>query len=236
MKTIVRGAAYWQEAARAIGLASREAVAGFVRGDEKRRYGPQQLPWVRSSVLRSDCVAQALRILIGNYAPPPSTRVLESRLGVKRREWAWSHSAANVLSDFGLEVSYYTTLDTDRFLADEAPGSRLAAQHLRQAMKRGVVHNRALEFDEVRSFFQHGYHVALVLDANRLVGREGYRGHMVVLYKIGSDAVVCNARYKATLRIPLRALMAAWTAPGTDRDALIVDGRGLRAAAASHTK
>lgn len=192
------------------------------------------------------CVQSQMLMAIKYYYPEGriTQAELDERTGREPNQWTWFSQALPVLVEENLDAYYYSLtpyreLNETSVMEIYGPedGKLINSVTNWQALKESIEYlkenperfeARKLAWQEVRDFFEKGYVILMIIDYNTLVGQPEklYAGHGVIITKINETHVVFhNSDLGPNQAAEVEDFQAAWNAPGTDNDAIIVKGK-----------
>jgi len=175
-----------------------------------------------------------------------SLQELDEFTGRKNCLWTWTSQVVTVLHDLGLKVKYYSKSDLEPFLQGE-PFIRkhfgkdsekilkftdlpVVLESIHKLLKYNIFEKRKLSFDEIESHIEKGHIPLMLIDHNKIVGKEGfYQGHSVVVTGFDDQNVFYHesgpTNPEANKKVLKSVFINAWNANGTDNDIIVVYGK-----------
>jgi len=175
-----------------------------------------------------------------------SLEELDKLTGRKNGLWTWTSQVVTVLHDWGLKVKYYSKSDLEPFLQGE-PFIRkhfgkdaekilqftdlpVVLESIKKLLKYDIFEKRKLSFDEIESHIEQRHVSLMLIDHNKIVGKEGpYQGHFVVVTGFDDQNVFYHEsgpkNPEANKKVLKSTFIEAWNANGTDNDVVIVYGK-----------
>jgi len=175
-----------------------------------------------------------------------SLEELDRLTGRETGLWTWTSRIIPVLHDFGLKVKFYSKLDLEPFLQGE-PFIRkqygkdadkilkfsnlpVVMRAIKRVLRQGLFEKRKLPFAEIESHIEQGRLPLMLIDHNKLVGKEGlYQGHFVIVTGFDSQSIFYHEpgpkNPEANKKVPKPVFIEAWNASGTDNTVVIVFGK-----------
>jgi hypothetical protein len=160
--------------------------------------------------------------------------------------WTWTSQVVIVLYDLGLEVKYYSKSDLEPFLQGE-PFIRkhfgkdaekilkftdlpVVLGSIKKLLKKDIFEKRKLSFNKVEAHIKQGDIPLMLIDHNKIVGKEGlYQGHFIVVTGFDDQNVFYHEsgpkNPEANKKVLKSTFIDAWNANGTDNDIVIVYGK-----------
>ena len=103
-------------------------------------------------------------------------------------------------------------------------------ESINKLLKYNIFEKRKLSFDEIESHIEQGHVPLMLIDHNKIVGKEGlYQGHFVVVTGYDDQNVFYHEsgpkNPEANKKVLKSTFIDSWNANGTDNDAVIVYGK-----------
>ncbi len=171
---------------------------------------------------------------------------LDKLTGRKNGLWTWTSQVVIVLHDFGLKIKYYSKSDLEPFLEGE-PFIRkhfgkdadkilkftdlpVVLDSFKKLLKYDIFEKRKFTFEEVESHMEQGHIPLMLIDRNKIVGKEGfYQGHFIIVTGFDDQNVFYHEsgpkNPEANKKVLKSTFIDAWNANGTDNDLVIVYGK-----------
>jgi len=202
----------------------------------------------------NQCMQVAMKCVIKYFLNKDiSLEKLDRLTGRKNNFWTWTSQIVPVLYDFGLDVKYYSKTDIKLFLN----GKEFIKKHfgedaekilkftdvilkftdvnilldsIRKLMKYSIFEKRKLEFKEIEDHISKGHVPLMLIDYNKIAGREElYQGHFVVVTGFDENNVYHHEsgpeNPEPNKKVSKQIFIEAWNANGTDNDVVIVYGK-----------
>jgi len=172
-----------------------------------------------------------------------SLEELDKLTGRKTGLWTWTSQGVTVLDDLGLKIKYYSKTDLEPLLEGvpfiqkhfgkdaenilKFTDLPILLKSIKKLLKYNIFEKRKLLFDEVESHIKQGHVPLMLIDHNKIVGKEDpYQGHYVVVTGFDDQNVFYHesgpANPEANKKVPKSTFIEAWNANGTDNDIVIV--------------
>ncbi len=195
----------------------------------------------------NQCYQLAMRSAIKHFlGKDVAIEELDRITGRGPDKWTWTSQLVPPLYDMGLKVKFYTKVDVTQLLGGErfirehyGKDAEVMLQHTNMdvminsvsvLMKYGIFERRALSEKEIETHIREGHLPLILLDWTKIKGVDApFMGHMGVL--TGFDDANFYFHHSGpgspqpNMPILRKRLMAAWNAPGTDNDIVIVYGK-----------
>ncbi|MFB6246638.1 MAG: hypothetical protein ABEI74_03545 [Candidatus Pacearchaeota archaeon] len=195
----------------------------------------------------SQCMQVAMKSVLKHFLDRDfSLEELDKLTGRKSELWTWIFQVVTALYDLGLKVKYYAKSDLEPFLEGEPFIRRNFGKDSEKIIKFGdipaliesvkkllnydIFEKRKLSFDEIEYHIEQGHVPLLLIDHNKIVGKESqYQGHLVVVTGFDNQNVFYHEsgpkNPKANKKVPKSTFIDAWNANGTGNSAVIVYGK-----------
>ena len=102
-------------------------------------------------------------------------------------------------------------------------------ESIKKLLKYNIFEKKVLQLTEIESHIKKGHVVMALIDNNKIISKEGYQGHFVILTGFDHENVFYHDSgprdAKPDKRISKSAFMEACSANGTDNDIVIVSGK-----------
>ena len=191
------------------------------------------------------CVQSQMRIALEYFFPERdySQDYLDELTGRSSNSWTWFSQAFPVLLNEGLDVYYFSS--TPYFMLSpefvvgyygKVDGVKInsvtdwvplySSIDFLKSSDRFV--NEKLSWSDVESFFNQGYLLLMIIDANVVDGKLGrsFAGHGVTITDIDDTSVTYHDSVLGpNKKVGKQSFIDAWNAKGTDNDVLVVRGR-----------
>lgn len=196
---------------------------------------------------KNHCTQACVKMILKYYYPEKdfSFEQIDKLFGFgKKILWSCPSQAVVVLDGLGLKAKWYGIIDVEEFLKEgedyikknskdwktilEHMDVNLHMRFTKESLKRNLLENKKLTFEDVESFFRKGNIICLVTNVNVLKDKEGYQGHIVLITDIGEDFVEIHnpgLPPKPNEKINKEKFIQSWYYPDTGRYALIVFGK-----------
>jgi len=149
-----------------------------------------------------------------------------------------------VLDDLGLDVKYYADMNFKEYVKQGAKYIKnnyndwktilshldldLDIKFTKQGLKRGLIKEKKLSFDDIEKFFERNCLIMFVINTNIFKGKKGYNGHFVLVTNINKDYIEFHdsglppVLYRKENK---KKFIQSWYDKDTDRSVLIVFGK-----------
>lgn len=206
-----------------------------------------KVPFYENNGDGKQCMQVAMKSVLKYFLDRDySLKELDKLTGRKTGLWTWTCQVVIVLHDLGLKVKYYSTTDLESYLEGE-PFFRkhfgkdadkilkftdmpVVMNSIRKLMEYNIFEKRKLSFDEIESHIEQGHVPLMLIDSNKIVGREDFfTGHFVAVTGFDDQNVFYHEpgphNPEKNKSVPKSTFVEAWGAAGTDNDAIIVFGK-----------
>lgn len=191
----------------------------------------------------SDCVKTQVMLALKHYYPERNySRARIDQLVGGTQKWTWFSQAFKALREEGLDAEYYSMSpyeqiapETVKDLYGEDIGQTFLDvtnwgplnESIKYLEGNPHYHYEQLNWSQVEQEFQSGRLIMLIIDLPVLSGSEPdtYTGHAVTITAINRTHVSLRGSGRGPDWVkPKQNVIDAWSAPGTDNDAIVIKG------------
>lgn len=206
-----------------------------------------KIPFYKNEGDGNQCLQVAIQSVLKYFCNRDySLEELDTLTRRKKGFWTWTSQGVIVLREEGLGVKYYSRTDLKPFLKGE-PFIRkhfgkdaekmlaftdlpITLESINKLLKLNIFERRTLSFAEVESHLTQGHVPIMLIDHNKIVGKDGlYQGHFVVVTGFDADYVFYHdsgpQHPEANKKVRKSTFIEAWNANGTDNDVVLVYGK-----------
>lgn len=170
---------------------------------------------------------------------------LDKLTGRKDKFYTWTSQIVPVLYDLGLNVKYFSKSNPEPFLGGEPfirkyfgkDANRILKvtdlpvfiKSIEKLMKYDIFERKALSLNKLENYVIKGYISLALIDNNKILGKEGYNGHLVVLTGFDDKNIYYHdsgpINPEPNKKISKDIFIKAFNANGTDNDVVVCFGK-----------
>jgi hypothetical protein len=205
-----------------------------------------EVPFFENDRDGDQCMQVAMQSVLKYYLGTEySLDTLDSISGREKSQWTWTPQIVDSLYGLGLDVTYYSTMDAQRFVDDRSyffehygeEAEEFAAVvdldvvigSIRRVLENDLFKQQQIEADDIEAAIDTDAVPLILIDWNDLTDSgSAYQGHLVTITGYDPDHFYYHesgpAQPEPHKQVHKTKLMEAWDKPQTDHDLVVVDG------------